>query len=70
MKSYAMIDTNVPVSTYETLVDMKDLPFYEVVMVTRDESVFVMGNLKHFPKRDYIITPRQLIEALEIQKFN
>ena len=58
-----------PVLTYEELIDRKDLPFYEVVTATRNESVLVTGNLKHFPERDYIITPRQLINALENQKF-
>lgn len=82
MKCYAVIDTNVlvsyieqnginvkPTPTYEMLIDIKDLPFYEAVMATRNESVLVTGNLKHFPERDYIITPRQLIDILENQKF-
>lgn len=56
----------IPTPTNENLTDLKDLPFYEVVMDTREkESFLVTGNIKHFPKRDYIVTPRQLIEILE-----
>lgn len=50
----------------EHLKDIDDLPFYEVVMDSREkECVLVTGNIKHFPECSYIITPRQLIDALE-----
>lgn len=56
----------VPASANEKLIDIKDLPFYEVVMDTREEESFlVTGNIKHFPKREYIVTPRQMINLLE-----
>lgn len=56
----------IPVSTNEKLIDIKDLPFYEVVMDTRaEESFLVTGNIKHFPKREYIVTPREMIDLLE-----
>ena len=45
---------------------MKDLPFYEVVMEKRvDDAYLVTGNLKHFPKRTYIVTARQMLDILE-----
>lgn len=48
------------------LPDLKDLPFYEVVMEERDDEAYlVTGNLKHFPKEPFIVTPRQLIEILD-----
>ncbi len=48
------------------LPDPKDLPFYEVVMDTRDEGSFlVTGNLKHFPHEPFIVTPRELLEILD-----
>ena len=43
-----------PSATGVILPDMKDLPFYEVVMERREDGVYlVTGNLKHFSK--YII---------------
>ena len=48
------------------LPDMKDLPFYEVVMEKRvDDAYLVTGNIKHFPKRTYIVTARQMLDILE-----
>ena len=52
----------------EVLPDKKDLPFYEVVMETREEqSYLVTGNLKHFPIRPYIVTARQMLEIIDGQ---
>ena len=48
------------------LPDSKDLPFYAVVMDKRDEGVYlVTGNLRHFPREPFIVTPRELLELLE-----
>lgn len=48
------------------LPDMKDVPFYEVVLEMRDESAYlVTGNIKHFPKEPFIVTARQLINILD-----
>lgn len=47
------------------LPDMKDVPFYEIVMEQRVESTYlVTGNLKHFPKHTYIVTARQMLDIL------
>ena len=55
-----------PSDTGITLPDMKDLPFYEVVMEKRDDNAYlVTGNLKHFPEREYIVTARQLLDILD-----
>ena len=52
-----------PSETGITLPDMKDLPFYEVVMEKRDDNAYlVTGNLKHFPEREFIVTARQLLD--------
>lgn len=49
-----------------TLPDMKDLPFYEVVMDTREEDAYlVTGNMKHFPSKPFVVTPRELLDILE-----
>lgn len=56
-----------PAMTGEILIDMKDLPFYEVVMEVRNEedAYLVTGNIKHFPERPYIVTARQFLEILK-----
>lgn len=48
-----------------TLSDMKDVPFYEVVLEKRDDNAYlVTGNIKHFPKEPFIVTPRELLDIL------
>ncbi len=55
-----------PMPTDEILPDMKDLPFYEVVLEKReDDTYLVTGNLKHFPEKDFIVTARQMIDILD-----
>lgn len=45
---------------------MKDLPFYEVVLEKRnDEAYLVTGNIKHFPAKPFIVTPRELLTILD-----
>ena len=47
------------------LPDMKDVPFYEVVLEKRDDNAYlVTGNIKHFPKEPFIVTPRELLDIL------
>ena len=44
---------------------MKDLPFYEVVMEKQHEGAYlVTGNMKHFPSKHFIVTPREFINIL------
>lgn len=48
------------------LSDMKDLPFYEVVMEKRnDDAYLVTGNIKHFPQEPFIVTPRELLDIFD-----
>lgn len=52
-----------------TLPDMKDLPFYEVALEKRvDDSFLVTGNIKHFPREPFIVTPRELLNILSTHK--
>lgn len=52
-----------PVS--EILLDVKDLPFYAAVMSKREENAFlVTGNIKHFPKKNFVVSPSELIDIL------
>lgn len=47
------------------LPDMKDLPFYEVVLEKNDNNTYlVTGNIKHFPKEPFVVTPRELLDIL------
>lgn len=54
-----------PNASGEILPDMKDLPFYEVVLEKQDDDAYlVTGNMKHFPQKPFVITPNQLLEIL------
>lgn len=48
------------------LPDPKDRIFYEVVMEERKEedAYLVTGNIKHFPQKPYVVTPRQMIDII------
>ncbi len=48
------------------LPDPKDIVFYEVVMEERKEedAYLVTGNIKHFPQKPFIVTPRQMIDII------
>lgn len=55
-----------PQPTGEILVDMDDLIFYEVAMEKREEDAYlVTGNQKHYPIRDFIVTPAEMMGILE-----
>lgn len=46
------------------LPDSKDRVFYEVVMEKRkeEETYLVTENIKHFPDKPFIVTPRQMLD--------
>ena len=48
------------------LQDPKDLVFYEVVMEERkeEEAYLVTGNIRHFPNRPFIVTPREMLDII------
>ena len=50
----------------EILPDPKDRVFYEVVMTARDseDAYLVTGNIKHFPTKPFIVTPREMMELI------
>ena len=55
----------IPEPTGETLVDMDDIIFYEVVMEKRDDDAYLItGNIRHFPERSYIVTPAEMMSIL------
>lgn len=56
----------IPTPTGEIFVDMDDLIFYEVTMEKREDNAYlVTGNQKHYPIRDFIVTPAEMLEILE-----
>lgn len=57
---YGLIDDEIP--------DSMDVVFYAVLMEKRkeeDDAYFVTGNIKHFPMRTYIVTPREMLDIIE-----
>ena len=48
------------------LPDPKDRIFYEVVMEERksEDAYLVTGNIKHFPSKPYVVTPRQMMDII------
>ena len=48
------------------LPDPKDRVFYEVVMEERKEedAYLVTGNIRHFPEKPYVVTPRQMLNII------
>lgn len=54
-----------PTPTGEVLLDSDDLIFYEVVMEKRaDDSYLVTGNLRHFPRKTFIVTPAEMMAII------
>ena len=48
------------VNSGETLPDAKDLVFYEVAL-SQEDSFLVTGNLKHFPKKPFVVSPAEMV---------
>lgn len=58
-----------PQPTGAVLIDMDDLIFYEVAMEKRDDDAYlVTGNQKHYPFRDFIVTPAEMITIINNSK--
>ncbi len=55
-------------SVDDILLDFDDVVFYEVVMTGRKkygEAYLVTGNIKHFPIKTYIVTPKEMLEIIQ-----
>ena len=50
----------------EKYIDPKDIVFYEITMTARKDknTYLVTGNQKHYPKKDFVVTPRQMLDIL------
>ncbi len=51
------------INSGETLPDDKDLVFYEVAL-SKEDSFLVTGNLKHFPKKPFVVSPAEMVEII------
>ena len=49
--------------TKEEFKDANDIVFYEVAL-SKDDSYLVTGNIKHFPKVDFVVTPGEMMEII------
>ena len=47
----------------ETFVDKKDVVFYEVAL-SKEGSFLVTSNLKHFPKKPFVVSPAEMVEII------
>ena len=55
-----------PKKSDENFSDPDDLIFYEVALAKRDDDAYlVTGNQRHYPVRDFIVTPAQMISIIE-----
>lgn len=56
--------------TAESLPDPDDAVFYEIVMEARKETdaYLVTGNIKHFPEKPYVVTPKEMIDIMKNNK--
>ena len=51
----------------ESLPDPKDVIFYEVIienLKNHDNSYLVTGNIKHFPAKPFVVTPKELLDII------
>ena len=67
---YTIVNNGICINDVkETKTQMKDLydiPFFEVKESSQEfESMLVTGNIKHFPKDNCIVTPKELIVILQ-----
>lgn len=47
----------------EVFPDPKDVVFYEVKM-SKEDAYLVTGNMKHFPKKPFVVTPGEMVDIL------
>ena len=58
------------IQTEEKPSDPKDVIFYEVTMDSRqtEDTFFVTGNIKDFPIKPFVVTPKEMMEIIEKDK--
>ncbi|MBR2181088.1 MAG: hypothetical protein IJ949_04265 [Oscillospiraceae bacterium] len=62
MKYFAVIDTNVIVSA---MLKNDSFPAQVLKEARKDvDAYLVTGNLKHFPEKSFVVTPKEMIEII------
>ena len=53
--------------TIEQFIDEDDIVFYEIVLSARNtmDAFLITGNIKHYPIRNYVVTPKEMIEIIK-----
>ena len=58
----------LPIETEELPKDPDDVIFWQIAMAERKNNAYLItGNIKHYPDKDYVVTPSEMIEILELQ---
>lgn len=52
------------ITSNEQLPDTKDIVFYEVALAN-ESSFLVTGNIKHFPKKPFVVTPAEMLQIIQ-----
>lgn len=55
------------VQATDHFIDKKDIVFYEIVLggkTTFNSSYLVTGNIKHFPNKPFVVTPREMFDII------
>ncbi len=47
----------------EIFIDKDDIVFYEVAL-SKEDSFLVTGNIRHFPKKPFIVTPAEMLTII------
>ena len=52
--------------TLEEFIHKDDIVFFEIVMSARQrmDAYLITGNIRHYPVRNYVVTPRQMLEII------
>lgn len=51
------------IPTEKSFIDANDMVFYEVAL-SKEDAYLVTGNIKHFPKVDFVVTPAEMMEII------
>ncbi len=51
------------ISNDEIFPDTDDIVFYQVAM-SMEDSFLITSNLRHFPKKPFVVSPTQMVEIL------
>lgn len=60
-----------PVEIDEFFSDNDDKIFYQIVMSARqsgEDSKLVTGNIKHFPRKEFVVTPAEMMEIINLDE--